>query len=84
MPNYFLIVIYITFPIDHSEHFKITKNFLKGGSKSVKKVCHIKTLSKHISSSNNSLANQGINHVGQPFNENGMINAWSDNKIQFE
>ena len=50
----------------------------------MKKVCHIKTLSKHISSSNNSLANQGINHVGQPFNENGMINAWSDNKIQFE
>ena len=32
---------------------------------------------------NNSLANQGVNHVGQLFNENGMTKAWSDIKIQF-
>ena len=32
---------------------------------------------------NNSLANQGINHVGQLFNENGMAKAWLDIKTQF-
>ena len=32
---------------------------------------------------NNSLANQGVNHVGQLFNENGMTKAWLDIKIQF-
>ena len=32
---------------------------------------------------NNSLANQGIDHVGQLFNENGMRKAWLDIKTQF-
>ena len=32
---------------------------------------------------NNSAANQGINHVGQLFNENGMAKAWLDIKTQF-
>ena len=32
---------------------------------------------------NNSLANQGINYVGQLFNENGMAKAWLDIKTQF-
>ena len=32
---------------------------------------------------NNSLANQGINNVGQLLNENGMIKAWLDIKTQF-
>ena len=42
---------------------------------------HIKIDNK--SSCNNTLANQGINHVGQLFNENGMAKAWLDFKIQF-
>ena len=32
---------------------------------------------------NNSLANQGVNHVEQLFNENSMTKAWLDIKIQF-
>ena len=32
---------------------------------------------------NNSLANQGINHVGQLFKENDMTKAWLDIKTQF-
>ena len=45
---------------------------------------HIKIDNKSLC--NNSLANQGINHVGQLFNENGMAKAWLDIKtqIQFE
>ena len=42
---------------------------------------HIKIDNKTLC--NNSLANQGINHVGQLFNENGMTKAWLDIKIQF-
>ena len=32
---------------------------------------------------NNSLANQGINHVGKLFNENGMAKAWLDIRTEF-
>ena len=39
---------------------------------------HIKIDNKFLC--NNSLANQGINHVGQLFNENGMTKAWLDIK----
>ena len=35
---------------------------------------HIKIDNKLLC--NNSRANQGINHVGQLFNENGMTKAW--------
>ena len=42
---------------------------------------HIKIDNKSLC--NNSLANQGINHVGQLFNENGMTKAWLDIKTQF-
>ena len=42
---------------------------------------HIKTDKKSLC--NNSPANQGINHVGQLFKENGMAKAWLDIKIQF-
>ena len=35
---------------------------------------HIKIDNKSLC--NNSLANQGINHVGLLFNENGMAKAW--------
>ena len=42
---------------------------------------HIKIDNKSLC--NNSLANQGINHVGQLFNENGMAKAWLDIKKQF-
>ena len=42
---------------------------------------HIKIDNKSLC--NNSLANRGINHVGQLFNENGMANAWLDSKTQF-
>ena len=42
---------------------------------------HIKIDNKTLC--NNSLANQGINHVGQLFNENGMTKAWLDIKTQF-
>ena len=42
---------------------------------------HIKIDNKSLC--NNSLANQGINHVGQLFNENNMAKAWLDIKIQF-
>ena len=43
---------------------------------------HIKIDNKSLC--NNSLANQGINHVGQLFNENSMTKAWSGIKIQFD
>ena len=42
---------------------------------------HIKIDNKSLC--NNSLVNQGINHVGQLFNENGMTKAWLDIKTQF-
>ena len=42
---------------------------------------HIKIDNKSLC--NNSLANRGINHVGQLFNENGMAKAWLDSKTQF-
>ena len=42
---------------------------------------HIKIDSESLC--NNSLANQGINHIGQLFNENGMTKAWLDIKMQF-
>ena len=42
---------------------------------------HIKIDNKSLC--NNSLANQGINHVGQLFNENDMTKAWIDIKTQF-
>ena len=42
---------------------------------------HLKIDNKYLC--NNSLANQGVNHVGQLFNENGMTKAWLDIKIQF-
>ena len=42
---------------------------------------HIKIDNKSLC--NNSLANQGINYVGQLFNENGMAKAWLDIKTQF-
>ena len=42
---------------------------------------HIKIDNKSLC--NNSLANQGINHVGQRFNEDGMANTWLDIKTQF-
>ena len=42
---------------------------------------HIKIDNKSLC--NNSLANQGINHVGLLFNENGMAKAWWDIKTQF-
>ena len=43
---------------------------------------HIKIDNKSLC--NNSLANQGINHVGQLFNENGMAKAWLDIKTQIQ
>ena len=42
---------------------------------------HIKINKKSLC--NNSQANQGINHVGQFFNENGMEKVWFDIKRQF-
>ena len=42
---------------------------------------HIKIDKKYLC--NNSLANQGINHVGQLFNENSMAEVWVDIKTQF-
>ena len=42
---------------------------------------HIKIDNKSLC--NNSLANQGMNRVGQLFNENGMAKAWLDIKTQF-
>ena len=42
---------------------------------------HIKIDKKSLC--NNSLANQGINHVGQLCNENSMAKAWLDIKAQF-
>ena len=42
---------------------------------------HIKIDNKSLC--NNSLANQGINHVGKLFNENGMAKSWLDIKIHF-
>ena len=42
---------------------------------------HIKIDNKSLC--NNSLADQGINHVGQRFKENGMTKAWLDIKTQF-
>ena len=42
---------------------------------------HIKIDNKSLC--NNSLANEGINHVGQLFKENGMTKAWLDIKTQF-
>ena len=42
---------------------------------------HIKIDNKSLC--NNSLANQGMNRVGQLFNENGMAKAWLDIKKQF-
>ena len=42
---------------------------------------HIKIDNKSLC--NNSLANQGINHVGRFFNGNGMAKAWSDIKTLF-
>ena len=42
---------------------------------------HIKIDNKSLC--NNSLANEGINHVGQLFNEYGMTKAWLDIKTQF-
>ena len=42
---------------------------------------HIKIDDKSLC--NNSLANQGITHVGQFFNENGVAKAWLDIKSQF-
>ena len=43
---------------------------------------HIKIDNKSLC--NNSLANQGINHVGQLFKENGMTKAWLDIKTQLK
>ena len=43
---------------------------------------HLKIDSKSLC--NNSLANQGINHVAQLFNENGMAKAWLDIKTQIQ
>ena len=42
---------------------------------------HIKIDNKSLC--NNSLANQGINHVEQLFNENGMEKVWLDIKTRF-
>ena len=42
---------------------------------------HLKTDNKSLC--NNSLANQGINPLGQLFSENGMAKAWLDIKTQF-
>ena len=42
---------------------------------------HIKIDNKSLR--NNNLANQGINHVGQLFKEDGMTKAWLDIKTQF-
>ena len=42
---------------------------------------HIKIDNKSLC--NNSLANQGVNHVGQLFKENGMTKAWLDIKTLF-
>ena len=42
---------------------------------------HIKIDNKSLC--NNKLANQGINHGGQLFNESGMTKAWLDIKTQF-
>ena len=41
---------------------------------------HIKIGNKFLC--HNSLANKGINHVGQLFKENGMTKAWLDIKAQ--
>ena len=42
---------------------------------------HVKVDNKSLCS--NSPANQGINHVGQLFDENGMTTAWLHVKTQF-
>ena len=42
---------------------------------------HIKIDNKSLC--NNGLANRGINHVGQLFNENGMAKAWLYIKAEF-
>ena len=42
---------------------------------------HIKIDNKYLY--NDSLVNEGINHVAQLFNENGMKKAWLDIKTQF-